>query len=140
MANITIGELTAASSVSSSDLIEIEQTVNGQQVARKATIGDISGGGGGSGFDDYVNLSVAANAWSLQGTPDMAGFPYVATISIAGVTAADIADVVPSMAAVNDGKLCPLNKTVSGGVNIYASAAPSSAYTIERVSVRGSNV
>lgn len=139
MANVTIGDLTTAASVSSSDLIEIQQMDDGQPVARKTTIGAISGGGG-SGFTDYLNFTVQANAWSEQGTPDFAGFPYVATISIVGVTTSSIAEVVPAIAAINDGKLCPLNKTVSGGVNIYASAAPSTAYSIERVSIRGANV
>lgn len=137
MANVTIGDLTTAAAVSSSDYIEIEQDDNGQPVARKTTIGAISGGG--SGFSDYLNLSVATTAWSQQSTPDFTGYSYVATIPINGVTASMIAEVVPAIAAINDGKLCPLNKTVSGGVNIYASAAPSAAYTIERVSVRGAN-
>lgn len=88
---------------------------------------------------DYLNFTVETSDWSLQGTPDYPDYPYIATISIADATTDDIPEVVPSMAAINDGLLCPFTDVTSGGVNIYASSVPGSDYTIERVTLRKEN-
>lgn len=89
---------------------------------------------------DYLNFTVAVADWSLQGTPTYPDYPYIATISIADATTDDLPEVVPSMAAISDGLLCPFTDVEAGGVNIYASAVPASDYTIERVTLRKENV
>lgn len=137
MSNVTIGQLTAASAVSTSDLLELEQTENGQQVSRKATVSQIAAAGV---YRDVTNITVYSTDWTIQSPADMSGYPYVATISINGVTTSDIAEVVPSLAAIEDGKLCPLNQTVANGVRIYTSQAPASDYVIDRVSIRGASI
>ena len=136
MADVKISDLPSASSVGTSDLMLLSQTSGNSSSSLSASVGQIVAGG----FIEAANVTVATSDWSEQGTPDFAGYPYVATITLTGVTASDVAEVIPSLAAINDGKLCPLNSTVSGGVNIYAVSAPTTSYVIERVSVRRSNV
>lgn len=88
---------------------------------------------------DYLNFTVAVVDWTLQGTPTYPDYPYIATITIADATTDDIPEVVPSMAAIGDGLLCPFTDVTNGGVNIYASSVPASAYVIERVTLRKEN-
>jgi len=135
MANVTIGDLSQATSFSRDDLVETEQEINGNPASRKMSLGEVVRGG----FLDFTNISVAVADWTLQANPDFAGYPYVADITATDVTSNDVAEVIPSLAAINDGKLCPLNMTGTDSVKIYASSVPSSAYTIERISVRACN-
>ena len=136
MSNVKISDLPSASSVSRADLMMLSQTSGNSRTSVSASLGEVVAGG----YIDATNITVATSAWTPQETPDFDGYPYVATMTIQGVTTNDVAEVVPSLAAINDGKLCPLNSTVSGGVNIYAMSAPTTSYVIERVSVRRSNV
>ena len=89
---------------------------------------------------DYLNFTVETTDWTLQGTPTYAGYPYIATISIADATTDDIPEVVPSIAAINDGLLCPFADIATGAVNIYASSVPANDYTIERITLRKENI
>lgn len=135
MSDVKVSELTSAATVSADDYLLLTKDNGGVYSSTKAKAKAVAA----KCFKDATNKTVATTAWSEQGTPDFAGYPYVATISITGVTTSDIAEVIPSLAAINDGKLCPLNKTVTDGVNIYASEVPSSNYTIERISIREAN-
>ena len=136
MANVKISDLPSASSVSRADLMMLSQTSGNSRTSVSASLGEAVAGG----YIDATNITVATTDWAQQGTPDFDGYPYVATLTIQGVTTNDFAEVIPSLDAITDGKLCPLNKTVANGVNIYAVSAPSVAYTIERVSIRRANV
>ena len=89
---------------------------------------------------DYLNFTVETTDWTLQGTPTYAGYPYIATIAIADATTDDVPEVVPSIAAINDGLLCPFVDVAAGEVNIYASSVPANDYTIERVTLRKENI
>lgn len=88
---------------------------------------------------DYLGFTVAVADWSQSGTTVYTGYPYEATITIADATTDDIPEVVPSIAAITDGLLCPFTDAVAGGVKIYASAVPGTDYTIERVTLRKEN-
>lgn len=135
MADIKISELETAVNLGRNALVEVSvyDDQEDEYASNNASVGQLVAGG----YIDLTNVSIASNAWSLQSTPDFSGYPYVATISASGVTSADIAEVIPSLSAINSGKLCPLNKTVTDGVQIYASEALSSSIVIEHVSIRG---
>lgn len=132
MSDIKISELQQASTVNPDDLVLLTQEVGNTFESKSAPVSQIAR----ATYIDMENFTVATSDWNLQAQPDFSGFPYVATIAIVGVTANDIAEVVPSIGAINWGKLCPLNNTVANGVNIYASELPSSSIVIERISVR----
>ena len=89
---------------------------------------------------DYLSVVVAVADWSLEGTPTYPDFPYVATITIDDAAADDIPEIVPSVAAAEDGLLCPLADVSAGEVKIYASAVPGSDYTFIRITLRKENV
>lgn len=135
MSNVKISELAQASSVNPDDLVLITQEVGNEYQSKSASVEALVS----AGFIDITNLTVEVADWSLQSTPDYSDFPYVATIGIAGLVATDIAEVIPSIDAIMDGKLCPLNNTVANGIKIYASSMPSVDYDIERISIRGGN-
>lgn len=78
----------------------------------------------------FVNQTIAANAFTLQSSPKYAGFPYVASKALSGVTAAMAPIVVFSASDATSGNFCPVVDPYSGGVYIYAHSAPSSAITI----------
>ena len=136
MSDVKISDLTPASALTRADLMMLSQTTNNGRVSVQEELGKVVSGG----FIDVTNVTVATTAWIEQGTPDFEGYPFVATITIQGVTTSDFAEVVPSLTAISDGKLCPLNSTVENGVNIYSSSVPASNYTIERISIRRVNV
>lgn len=78
----------------------------------------------------FTNQTIAANAFTLQASPKYAGFPYVASKALSGVTAAMAPIVVFSASDATSGNFCPVVDPYSGGVYIYAHSAPSSAITI----------
>ena len=78
----------------------------------------------------FTNQTIAANAFSLQASPKYAGFPYVASKALPGVTSAMAPIVVFSASDATSGNFCPVVEPYSGGIYIYAHSAPSSAITI----------
>ena len=78
----------------------------------------------------FTNQTIAANAFTLQASPKYAGFPYVASKALPGVTTAMAPIVVFSASDATSGNFCPVVEPYSGGIYIYAHSAPSSAITI----------
>lgn len=78
----------------------------------------------------FINQTIAANAFMLQASPKYAGFPYVASKALSGVTATMAPFVVLSPSDATSGNFCPVVDPYSGGVYIYAHSVPSSAITI----------
>ena len=78
----------------------------------------------------FANQTISANSFTLQESPKYAGFPYVSSKALPGVTAAMAPFVVLSPSDANSGNFCPVVEAYSGGVYIYAHSAPSSAITI----------
>lgn len=134
MDDVKISDLTRASEVNGDDLLMLSQGVGNNFSSVSATVEEIVA----SGFVDIPNITILAADWSEQNVPDFSGYPFVATIPLTGVTDDDIAEVVPGIAAITWGKLCPLNRTVTNGINVYASEEPSGVINIERVTIRRS--
>ena len=83
----------------------------------------------------FVNTNVAASAWAADET--YADYPYRAAIPLTGVTAASFAEVVLSPADAVSGVYAPVCQTYTGGIYLYANAAPGAAVTIPVIVIWG---
>ena len=83
----------------------------------------------------FVNTNVAASAWAADET--YADYPYRAAIPLTGVTAASFAEVVLSPADAVSGAYAPVCQTYTGGIYLYANAAPGAAVTIPAIVIWG---
>ena len=83
----------------------------------------------------FVNTNVAASAWAADET--YTDYPYRAAIPLTGVTAASFAEVVLSPADAVSGVYAPVCETYTGGIYLYANAAPGAAVTIPAIVIWG---
>lgn len=83
----------------------------------------------------FTNTSVATSAWVADET--YADYPYRAAIPLTGVTAASFAEVVLSPADAVSGVYAPVCQTYTGGIYLYANAAPGAAVTIPAIVIWG---
>ena len=83
----------------------------------------------------FVNTNVAASAWAADET--YTDYPYRAAIPLTGVTAASFAEVVLSPADAVSGVYAPVCQTYTGGIYLYANAAPGAAVTIPAIVIWG---
>ena len=82
--------------------------------------------------------TTGTTAFTLQGTPDYADYPYRASYAITGLTADMYANVIYSDAQVASGNYAPFCVTAAGYVYLYANAdvnASSTAVTVPTISV-----
>ena len=106
------------------------QSVNGQTGAVSLTASSV---GAEQSKLKFSNVSVASSAFVSDST--YAGWAYRASVSLSGVTASYVAEVVFGMSEATSGKFAPVCDTYSGGVYIYASEAPSSSIVIPTILV-----
>lgn len=83
----------------------------------------------------FVNTNVAASAWAADET--YTDYPYRAAIPLTGVTAASFAEVVLSPADAVSGAYAPVCQTYTGGIYLYANAAPGATVTIPAIVIWG---
>lgn len=105
--------------------VPVGRTINGITLASNITTRTIAS-----------NVSVASSAWSSNSTPSSyvdAGFPYRATISVSGITANMIPQVVFDLNDSMSGIFAPVAESVTNGVQIYASDIPESDITIPTI-------
>lgn len=79
----------------------------------------------------FSNVSVAKSAW-VSNTA-YSDYPYRAAVTLPGVLASMIPDVVFSVAALSENGFAPVAACYNGGVYIYADSAPGAAITIPTV-------
>lgn len=80
----------------------------------------------------YGPYTVAASAWTADGDR------YKTDIAIAGIGAADIANVYFAPASIDANELKPYCTTAANTVTIYAGSPPSEAVTIDKITVQRS--
>ena len=83
----------------------------------------------------FTNTAVATSAWAADET--YTDYPYRAAIPLTGVTAASFAEVVLSPADAVSGVYAPVCQTYTGGIYLYANAAPGAAVTIPAIVIWG---
>ena len=83
----------------------------------------------------FTNTAVATSAWAADET--YTDYPYRAAIPLTGVTAASFAEVVLSPADAVSGVYAPVCQTYTGGIYLYANAAPGAAMTIPAIVIWG---
>lgn len=101
------------------------RTVNGRALSSNITTRAIAS-----------NASVSVSAWNTADASSSiynASFPYYANISISGVTADMVPEVIFDINDSMSGILAPIARTISGGVQIYASEIPENIITIPTV-------
>lgn len=81
----------------------------------------------------FINQTIAASAFTKQSSPTYADFPYVASKALSGVDANMMALVAFGNDDARSGNYSPVAETYSGGVYIYAHAAPSGTLTIPAI-------
>lgn len=79
----------------------------------------------------FTNTSVAASAFAPDTT--YAGFPFRASVSLAGVTGAMVPEVVFGATDAASGIFAPVAESISGGVYLYAAEVPSANITIPTI-------
>lgn len=77
-----------------------------------------------------TNVVVPSTAWSADSTYSASGYNYKATATVSGVTSGYIPFVNFGMADAVSGNFAPMAVCVTGGVTIYAKAAPNGNTTI----------
>lgn len=77
-----------------------------------------------------TNVAVPSTAWSADGTYSASGYNYKATATVSGVTSSYVPFVNFAMADAVSGNFAPMAVCVTGGVTIYAKAAPNGNTTI----------
>ena len=87
---------------------------------------------------DILNKVVEVADW--EASTRIPGFPYQAFIAIEECRLIDIPEVLPSMAAIEEGLLCPYAEAVEGGVYLFAMELPEIDYDIRRITLREENV
>ena len=76
----------------------------------------------------FSNVSVAVSTFADDAT--YADFPYRASVSLAGVTAGMVPEVVFGVADAMSGIFAPVAESYDGGVYIYSSEVPAASITI----------
>lgn len=79
----------------------------------------------------FTNVSVAASAWGNDST--YGAYPFAATITAAGVTAAHVPEVNYGATEAASGDFAPVATSGSGTVKIYAAVKPTAAITIPSI-------
>ena len=79
----------------------------------------------------FTNVSVAASAWGNDST--YGAYPFAATITAAGVTAAHVPEVNYGATEAASGDFAPVASSGSGTVKIYAAVKPTAAITIPSI-------
>lgn len=105
--------------------VPVGRTINGITLASNITTRTIAS-----------NISVASSAWSSNSTPSgyaEAGYPYQATITVQGVNANMIPQVIFNLDDGMSGIFAPIAATVNNGVQIYASGVPENDITIPTI-------
>ena len=105
--------------------VPISRQINGISLASNITTRTIAS-----------NISVASSAWGSNSTPSSyvdAGFPYRATVSVSGITANMIPQVVFDLNDSMSGIFAPIAESITNGVQIYASDIPENDITIPTI-------
>jgi hypothetical protein len=82
-----------------------------------------------------TNVSVATSAWVADST--YSDYPKAATVSISGVTATMVPEVVFAPGDATSGNYAPVAVCVAGGVKVFAAEAPEAAITLLTIVVWG---
>ena len=82
----------------------------------------------------FLNISVAASAWTTDST--YAAFPYRAAISCNNVTADYIPEIHFNVTEATSGNYAPVAQSAAGVIYIYAASKPSGAITIPTIEAR----
>lgn len=82
-----------------------------------------------------TNVSVATSAWVADST--YSDYPKAATVSISGVTAAMVPEVVFAPGDATSGNYAPVAVCVPNGVKIFAAEVPEAAITLLTIVVWG---
>nr|DAK68914.1 MAG TPA: Receptor Binding Protein [Caudoviricetes sp.] len=79
----------------------------------------------------FASTAVPVSAWAENSTYE--DYPYRAAVTLSGVTAAMIPEVVFGLDAMSDNSFAPVAECYNGGVYIYAADVPESAITIPTI-------
>ena len=79
----------------------------------------------------FTDVSVPASAWGNDST--YGAYPFAATITAAGVTAAHVPEVNYGATEATSGDFAPVATSGSGTVKIYAAVKPTAAITIPSI-------
>ena len=79
----------------------------------------------------FTDVSVPASAWGNDST--YGAYPFAATITAAGVTAAHVPEVNYGATEAASGDFAPVATSGSGTVKIYAAVKPTAAITIPSI-------
>lgn len=79
----------------------------------------------------FASTAVPVSAWAENSTYE--DYPYRAAVTLSGVTAAMIPEVVFGLAAMSENSFAPVAECYNGGVYIYAADVPESAITIPTI-------
>lgn len=79
----------------------------------------------------FADTAVPVSAWAEDSTYE--DYPYRAAVTLSGVTAAMIPEVVFGLDAMSDNSFAPVAECYNGGVYIYAADVPESAITIPTI-------
>lgn len=79
----------------------------------------------------FASTAVPVSAWAENSTYE--DYPYRAAVTLSGVTAAMIPEVVFGLDAMSDNSFAPVAECYNGGVYIYAANVPESAITIPTI-------
>lgn len=79
----------------------------------------------------FTNTSVATSAWVSDTT--YSDYPYRAAVTLTGVLASMIPEVVFGVAALSENGFAPVTECYNGGVYIYADSAPDATITIPTI-------
>lgn len=79
----------------------------------------------------FASTAVPVSAWAENSTYE--DYPYRAAVTLSGVTAAMIPEVVFGLDAMSDNSFAPVAECYNGGVYIYAADVPESTITIPTI-------
>ena len=79
----------------------------------------------------FADTAVPVSAWAEDSTYE--DYPYRAAVTLSGVTAAMIPEVVFGVDAMSDNNFAPVAECYNGGVYIYAADVPESTITIPTI-------
>lgn len=99
------------------------------------------GGGGGTVFNDYLNVSVLRGDWQAIGEPSpVPGASYKNEITISELEeGVSLVNIIPSAEMVEEGVIYPIVGVEDYTLVLYATAIPATNYTIPVISVRTIN-
>lgn len=79
----------------------------------------------------FASTAVPVSAWAENSTYE--DYPYRAAVTLSGVTAAMIPEVVFGLDAMSNNSFAPVAECYNGGVYVYAADVPESAITIPTI-------